>query len=151
MSLDLVTINLSNVFDAGQAYVALSRARSLEGLELSGFDPSVIRADPTVKEFYQLIRSEASSYDAQAGEVVPDAPPPAPDMSAVPPQPGLEPFLSAGLVVGGDLDVLGARSPCADPGAGALSRSGSEFTGLGSKRCSGHLDDLSPGEKCRAK
>ena len=41
-----------NIFTYGQTYVALSRIRSLEGLYLSGFDPSRVKADPKVKEFY---------------------------------------------------------------------------------------------------
>ena len=41
-----------NIFTYGQTYVALSRIRSLEGLYLSGFDPSRVKADPKVKSFY---------------------------------------------------------------------------------------------------
>ena len=69
MTLDRVTINLNNTFECGQAYVALSRARTLEGLELSSFDPKVIRADPTVLAFYKRMRergAEAAKRDAAA-------------------------------------------------------------------------------------
>mmetsp|Transcript_25051 Transcript_25051/g.69947 ORF Transcript_25051/g.69947 Transcript_25051/m.69947 type:complete len:105 (-) Transcript_25051:875-1189(-) len=34
MTLDLVKVSLKNMFAEGQAYVALSRARSMEGLEI---------------------------------------------------------------------------------------------------------------------
>jgi ATP-dependent DNA helicase PIF1 len=52
-TLDLVDISLdSSVFEVGQAYVAVSRAKSLDGLRFSSFDPSVIKADSKVKEFY---------------------------------------------------------------------------------------------------
>jgi len=55
-SLDLVKVSLdASVFAYGQAYVALSRARSLEGLSLVSFDPSVVKADPKVLEFYKSL------------------------------------------------------------------------------------------------
>ena len=43
MTLDRVESDLSKAFDCGMVYVALSRVRSLEGLHLTGFDPSKIK------------------------------------------------------------------------------------------------------------
>ena len=52
-SLDCAEVSLDrSVFEYGQAYVALSRVRSLEGLNMVKFDHRVIRADPRVKAFY---------------------------------------------------------------------------------------------------
>ena len=52
MTLDRVIMNLKNVFDDGMAYVALSRARCLEGTQLLGFDPRLVKANPRVLDFY---------------------------------------------------------------------------------------------------
>lgn len=43
MTLDRVETDLSRAFDFGMVYVALSRVRSLEGLNLKAFDPSKIK------------------------------------------------------------------------------------------------------------
>lgn len=56
MSLDCVEISLGRVFASGQAYVALSRARSLQGLRVLDFDPMVVRCDPRVLSFYAALR-----------------------------------------------------------------------------------------------
>jgi len=45
----------STIFEFGQAYVALSRIKSIEGLYLESFDPQSIRANPQVSEYYQRL------------------------------------------------------------------------------------------------
>ena len=53
-SLDEADVDLgSSVFEAGQAYVALSRLKTMDGVYLSGLDASRIRADPRVVAFYE--------------------------------------------------------------------------------------------------
>lgn len=56
MSLDCVEISLGRVFASGQAYVALSRARSLQSLRVLDFDPMVVRCDPRVLRFYATLQ-----------------------------------------------------------------------------------------------
>ena len=56
MTLDCVEISLGRVFASGQAYVALSRARSLQGLRVLDFDPMVVRCDPRVLSFYATLQ-----------------------------------------------------------------------------------------------
>lgn len=45
----------NSVFEYGQTYVALSRIKSIDGLYLSAFEPTKIRANPIVKTFYKKI------------------------------------------------------------------------------------------------
>ena len=53
-SLDCALVDIgSGNFEYGQAYVALSRARTLDGLFVHDFDPAAFRAHPTVKGFYK--------------------------------------------------------------------------------------------------
>ncbi|XP_043480686.1 ATP-dependent DNA helicase PIF1 [Leptopilina heterotoma] len=56
LTLDCVEMSLTRVFDAGQAYVALSRAQSLETLRVLNFDPKQVWANPIVLEFYKNFR-----------------------------------------------------------------------------------------------
>jgi ATP-dependent DNA helicase PIF1 len=56
-TLERVTVNLGKVFEKGQAYVALSRATSQEGLRVLGFDKSKVMAHPRVINFYRQLYS----------------------------------------------------------------------------------------------
>ena len=63
MSIEKVDLSLSKVFTYGQAYVALSRATSLEGLRLANFSPQVVRAHPKVIQFYNSFKETHSFYE----------------------------------------------------------------------------------------
>ena len=58
-TLDTAEIDVgSDVFEAGQTYVALSRVKSLEGLYLKDFKFQKVITNKKVKEFYNYIKSE---------------------------------------------------------------------------------------------
>ncbi len=56
-TLDRVHADLRGVWEHGQAYVALSRVRSVDDLTLEGLSPSVFRVDPEVRDFYNSLRA----------------------------------------------------------------------------------------------
>lgn len=55
MTLDAVEVHMENIFGDGQAYVALSRAKTLEGLRIIGWKPDKIRANFRAIEFYDSL------------------------------------------------------------------------------------------------
>jgi hypothetical protein len=64
MTLDRAELSLSSCFEPGQAYVALSRVRSLEGLRITSFDKRVIRADPIALAFYRDLHADPKTTNA---------------------------------------------------------------------------------------
>ncbi|CAC5379554.1 PIF1 [Mytilus coruscus] len=55
MTLDCVEISLSRVFECGQSYVALSRAKCLDGLRVLDFEKSCVKANSEVLRFYHKL------------------------------------------------------------------------------------------------
>lgn len=66
MSLDAAIIDLSNAFEYGQGYVALSRVRTLDGLYLIGLNDRALEVHPEVMEqdsvFHELSDSTAEAF-----------------------------------------------------------------------------------------
>jgi ATP-dependent DNA helicase PIF1 len=52
ITIDYAEVDLNNVFENAQAYVALSRVRTLEGLSIKNFNKLCIRAHPKAIDFY---------------------------------------------------------------------------------------------------
>ena len=62
MTLDCVEISLGRAFEDGQAYVALSRARSLQSLRVKDFNPTCVHAHPDVLDYYRGLRRTRRNY-----------------------------------------------------------------------------------------
>lgn len=56
-TLTRVKVDLGSIFECGQAYVALSRATSLQGLQVLNFRPSIIKVNPKVVSFAKLLEA----------------------------------------------------------------------------------------------
>ncbi|OJD27782.1 hypothetical protein ACJ73_00830 [Blastomyces percursus] len=63
-TLQRVKVDLGRVFERGQAYVALSRATSKDGLQVANFDPRRVMVHPKVLEFYSNLSSIHNIKDA---------------------------------------------------------------------------------------
>jgi len=57
-TLDRMCVDLRGLWEYGQAYVALSRARSASRIVVVGWDDGCIRADPDVIDFYNRLEQE---------------------------------------------------------------------------------------------
>ena len=56
MTLHKVNISIGACFEKGQAYVALSRASTLEGLTIKTFSPGAVKVSRSVVEYYRGLR-----------------------------------------------------------------------------------------------
>lgn len=65
-TLERVKVDLGKVFEKGQAYVALSRATTMQGLQVLRFDPRKVVAHEKVRSFYSsLTRAEQAGGDTK--------------------------------------------------------------------------------------
>lgn len=61
-TIDLAEIDIGrDIFEFGQAYVSLSRVKNINGLFITKYLKSVIRAHPTVRGFYQAISKPSTT------------------------------------------------------------------------------------------
>ena len=65
LTLDRVVVDLSSIFAEGMTYVALSRARSLEGLVIKKFDVSKIMVSVKVRDFYKELALEQTARELE--------------------------------------------------------------------------------------
>lgn len=65
-TLERVKVDLGKVFEKGQAYVALSRATTQEGLQVLNFHKARVMAHPRVVEFYNKLYSAEAALKKKA-------------------------------------------------------------------------------------
>ena len=68
-TLERVKVDLGKVFEKGQAYVALSRATSMGGLQVLRFDPKKVVAHEKVRNFYSNLQRVELAEKKDAGKV----------------------------------------------------------------------------------
>ena len=69
MTLDAAEIDLSQAFEPGQGYVALSRIKSLSGLKLMGLNQQALQVDPSVLEADQAMRAASDSLHKELSSI----------------------------------------------------------------------------------
>lgn len=57
-TLEHAIVDLTNAFEYGMCYVALSRVKTLDGLSLVGFHPRKVKAHPECLDFYEALNSK---------------------------------------------------------------------------------------------
>ena len=63
MTLDGASIDLSKTFEVGQGYVALSRLKSIDNLNLLGLNPMALRVDPVILYIDERIKQASVKAD----------------------------------------------------------------------------------------
>lgn len=69
MSLDAAVIDLSQAFEFGQGYVALSRVRSLDGLFLEGFNERALMLHPTIMRQDAIFRAKSDAAQTRISTI----------------------------------------------------------------------------------
>mmetsp|Transcript_16862 Transcript_16862/g.20695 ORF Transcript_16862/g.20695 Transcript_16862/m.20695 type:complete len:503 (+) Transcript_16862:113-1621(+) len=69
MTLEAAEINLSDAFEPGMGYVALSRVRSLDGLRLMGLNDMALQVHPKVLAYDQDLRAQSEQAQSEISEL----------------------------------------------------------------------------------
>ena len=69
-TLERVKVNLGKVFEKGQAYVALSRATSQEGLQILNFNPKKVMAHDKVRKFYDSLYNVGTTLPVDKKNII---------------------------------------------------------------------------------
>jgi len=74
-TLTRVKVDLGRIFEKGQAYVAISRATTMEHLEIVNFQPGKIMAHPRVTQWHELWTSDScyqedSNHEMDSDEAI---------------------------------------------------------------------------------
>ncbi|MBT3835342.1 AAA family ATPase [Candidatus Peribacteria bacterium] len=70
-SIDKLMVHLTNLWESGHAYVALSRARSESGLFVEKWDEDSIFIDPIIQNFYKSVETEWNLISSKLPEEPP--------------------------------------------------------------------------------
>jgi len=73
MTLDAAQIDLSKTFEVGQGYVALSRIKHLDGLELLGINEMALRVDPLILRIDEPIQKASQRAAKKIAEYTDEA------------------------------------------------------------------------------
>ncbi len=73
MSLDAAVMDLADVFEYGQGYVALSRVKSLQGLHLLGWNARAFQVHPRIRSEDAQLRQQSETAGLVFGDMTPEA------------------------------------------------------------------------------
>lgn len=62
MTINKLVVDFKNIFDYGQAYVALSRTQSIDDLYIKNFDKNKILTNSKVIKFYEKLKNNSLKY-----------------------------------------------------------------------------------------